>query len=123
LKKIEFDFLEQLQILYEKYKSRGLEILAFPCNQFGNQESWTERMIGEFVQSNFGVTFPVMTKVEVNGQNQHKLFQILKCESGCCDCDIRWNFAKFLVSSSGVQRFEHGVNPLQLEEKILEALQ
>jgi glutathione peroxidase len=104
-----------LQELYDTYKDRGLEILGFPCNQFMGQEPGTDEEIAEFCSLNFGVSFPLFSKIDVNGEEQHPLYAELtahpdhKGEAG----DVQWNFEKFLVSPSGevVGRFRPQVTP------------
>ena len=103
-----------LQELYEKYAPQGLEILGFPCDQFGHQEPGTEDEIFEFCESKFGITFPMFSKVEVNGKNAHPLYKWLKSEkSGMLGGAIKWNFTKFLVDREGtvVKRYGTNVNP------------
>lgn len=110
-----------LQALYEKYKERGLEILAFPCNQFGHQEPGDDAAIKNFCTDTFGVTFPVMAKVEVNGESAHPLYKELKkSQGGLLGNEIKWNFTKFLVDREGhvVDRFAPQKDPKSLEEKI-----
>ena len=95
-----------LEALYRTYRGRGFEVLGFPCNQFGAQEPGTDAGISAFCEKNYGVTFPLFTKIEVNGPNAHPLFSFLKKEkpgilgvfgSGA----IRWNFTKFLIDRKG----------------------
>lgn len=110
-----------LQALYEKYKERGLEILAFPCNQFGHQEPGDDAAIKNFCTDTFGVTFPVMAKIEVNGEGAHPLYKELKkSQGGLLGNEIKWNFTKFLVDREGrvVDRFAPQKEPRALEEKI-----
>lgn len=91
-----------LQALYEQFGPRGLEILAFPCDQFGHQEPGSDAEIAAFCEHNFGVTFPVFAKVEVNGKNAHPLYVWLKNEKGgLLSSGIKWNFTKFLVDRTG----------------------
>ena len=93
---------EGLQKLYDKYKDKGLEILDFPCNQFGHQAPGTEEEIQEFCTLKYKTTFPLFAKVEVNGKNEEPLFRYLKSqEGGFLGDDIKWNFTKFLVSLNG----------------------
>lgn len=94
---------EGLQKLYEKYKDHGLEILGFPCNQFGGQEPGKDEEIQSFCTGRFGVRFPIFSKVDVNGDHASKLFQFLKKEApGVLGTEaIKWNFTKFLVSKDG----------------------
>lgn len=98
-----------LEGLFEKYKDQGLVILGFPCNQFGKQDPGSNDEIAEFCQLNYGVSFPMFEKVDVNGDETHPLFDYLKSEAkGIAGTEsIKWNFTKFLVDSNGdvVQRF------------------
>lgn len=112
---------EELQTLYDTYSKDDLVILAFPCNQFGNQESGTNDEIQSFCQINYGLTFPVMGKIDVNGSNAHPLYQYLKKEKGSLlGSNIKWNFTKFLVDREGhvVKRFAPTVNPKDMEKDI-----
>ena len=111
-----------LEALWKKYQDRGLVILGFPCDQFGGQEPGTEAEIQSFCQLNFGVSFPLFTKIEVNGKNAHPLFQHLKKEApGILGTEaIKWNFTKFLIDKNGnvVERFGSRETPASLEKKI-----
>ncbi len=89
-----------LQALYEKYEGQGFEILGFPCNDFGGQEPGTEEQISQFCTQNYGVTFPMFSKVKVLGEDKSPLFAWLIANSRCTD-EIEWNFAKFLISRKG----------------------
>jgi glutathione peroxidase len=104
-----------LQQLYDDYSERGLEVLAFPCNQFGSQEPGTADEIRTFCDSSFGVTFPLFEKIDVNGPNRHPLYAELTQLSDAKghDGDVRWNFEKFLISPEGeiVARFSPIVTP------------
>jgi glutathione peroxidase len=104
-----------LQQLYDAYAERGLEVLAFPCNQFGSQEPGTADEIKTFCESSFGVTFPLFEKIDVNGPSRHPLYAVLTQVSDAKghDGDIRWNFEKFLISPEGeiVARFSPIVTP------------
>jgi glutathione peroxidase len=114
-----------LQQLYNTWQSQGLEILAFPCDQFGHQEPGTDEEIQQFCQIKYGVTFPVFSKIEVNGQRAHPLFQFLKQQTaGTQIDDIKWNFTKFLIDRSGkvVERFEPAVKPEALSPTIQKLL-
>ena len=94
---------EGLQALYEQFKDRGFVVLGFPCNQFGQQEPGGEAEIEQFCTRHFRVTFPMFTKIDVNGANAHPLYQHLKAEKpGILGTEaIKWNFTKFLVGSDG----------------------
>jgi glutathione peroxidase len=110
-----------LQKLYEAWHERGLEILAFPCDQFGHQEPGSDTEIQQFCQLNYGVTFPVLSKIEVNGENAHPLFRYLTEQKPTPQgCDIQWNFTKFLVDQNGniVERYEPSVKPDDLIPQI-----
>ena len=110
-----------LQALYDAYHAQGFEILAFPCDQFGHQEPGTDNEIQQFCQLNFGVTFPVFSKIEVNGDGAHPLYQYLTAQKpGANGREIEWNFAKFLIDRSGnvVERFEPAVTPEQVAPHI-----
>ncbi len=93
---------EGLQALHEQYGERGLAVLGFPCNQFGAQEPGDETEIGAFCEKNYGVSFAMMSKVDVNGVDAHPLFDWLRSEqSATPDAPIAWNFAKFLLGRDG----------------------
>jgi glutathione peroxidase len=104
-----------LESLYRGYKDRGLEVLGFPCNQFGEQEPGSAEQIGAFCEKNFGVSFPIFAKIDVNGPNAHPLYRFLKGEkSGIFGTDaIKWNFTKFLADRQGkvVDRFGPSTEP------------
>jgi glutathione peroxidase len=118
---------KELQELYDAWHEKGLEILAFPCNQFGGQEPGTDEQIQQFCSLNYGVTFPVLAKIDVNGKNAHPLYQYLtSLQEKPLGGRIQWNFTKFLVDASGnvVERFEPKVKPPALTpaiEKLLGA--
>ena len=111
-----------LETLYKKYKDNGLMVLGFPCNQFGSQEPGSEKEIQNFCRVNFGVTFPMFSKINVNGEETHPLYRYLKSEqSGILGTEaIKWNFTKFLVDKEGnvVERFGSSTKPSELEDKI-----
>jgi glutathione peroxidase len=111
-----------LQTLYDRFKDRGFEILGFPCNQFGGQEPGSDAEIGQFCSLNFGVTFPVFSKVQVNGPEAIPLYQFLKKEApGLLGTEaIKWNFTKFLVDRNGkiIDRFAPTSTPESLESAI-----
>ena len=91
-----------LEALYEQYKNQGLIVIGFPCNQFGNQDPASNDEIGAFCQKNYGVSFPIMAKVDVNGKDAHPIFEWLKNQkSGLLTEGIKWNFTKFLINSDG----------------------
>ena len=93
---------KDLQNLSDKYKEQGLEVLGFPCNQFGGQEPGSNAEVQEFCQMNFGLSFPVMGKIDVNGSEQHALYTHLKSQAGgVLNSKIKWNFTKFLVDREG----------------------
>ncbi|MDJ1479064.1 glutathione peroxidase [Cytophagaceae bacterium DM2B3-1] len=110
---------EGLEKLYEKYKDRGLVILGFPCNQFGNQEPGDEKSIAEGCVINYGVTFQMFHKIEVNGTDAHPVFKYLKKElPGLLGGRIKWNFTKFLIDKNGkpVKRFAPITKPEAIDK-------
>lgn len=115
-----------LQNIYEKYKDKGFEILAFPCNDFGGQEPGSNEEIAEFCSVNFNVTFPIFDKVKVLGDDKSPLFKFLTDRIQSNSGDINWNFEKFLISKNGniVNRFKSSVEPeseeliSQIEEEL-----
>jgi len=111
-----------LEELYKKYKDQGLEILGFPCNQFGKQEPGSDDEILSFCEINYGVTFPLFSKVEVNGDNAHPLFKYLKKGlPGLLGSEkIKWNFTKFLIDKNGnpIKRFAPKDTPNSLIPQI-----
>lgn len=115
----QYDGLEKI---YQKYKDKGLVILAFPCNQFGFQEPNNEEQIQEFCKVNFGVTFPIFAKIDVNGSGTHPLFVFLKENlPGLMGFElIKWNFTKFLIDRNGVpvKRYAPNTEPKDLETDI-----
>ncbi|XP_038897705.1 probable phospholipid hydroperoxide glutathione peroxidase [Benincasa hispida] len=111
----------ELSHLYEKYKAQGLEILAFPCNQFGGQEPGSNPEIKQFACSRFKAEFPIFDKVDVNGPNTAPVYQFLKSSAGGFLGDlIKWNFEKFLVDKNGkvVERYPPTTSPFQIEKDI-----
>ena len=102
-----------MQALYEKYKARGFEILAFPANNFMGQEPGSDKEIKEFCSLKFHTTFPVFSKINVKGKDIHPLYQYLTKDSGFGG-DIAWNFNKFLINSEGkvVARYGSSTDPL-----------
>ena len=116
---------EGLQKLYEKYSSYGFTVLGFPCNQFAGQDPGTDEEIKSFCSLNYGVTFPVFSRIEVNGTNEHPLYKFLKSKaSGFFSRKIKWNFTKFLVDKNGniIKRFSPATKPEELEKYIKELL-
>ncbi|MGG7618036.1 glutathione peroxidase [Bacillus coreaensis] len=113
---------KDLQELYVQYKEKGFTVLGFPCNQFMSQEPGTESDILSFCEMNFGVTFPLFSKVDVNGKNAHPLFQYLTEEApGVLGMKaVKWNFTKFLVNRSGevVERYAPNTNPIEISKDI-----
>ncbi len=116
---------KDLQELYEQYQEQGLEILGFPSNQFAHQEPGTNEEIQSFCSLNYGVTFPVFAKIDVNGENEDPLYTFLKQEQkGFLISNIKWNFTKFLINQNGevVKRYAPNVNPLEMKADIEELL-
>ena len=110
-----------LETLHQKYKDAGLVILWFPCNQFANQEPWTDEEIKSQCLLNYWVTFPIFSKIEVNWENTHEIFKFLKNKNwNIFWRKIKWNFTKFLVSKDGetVKRFAPVVKPEKMKEDI-----
>lgn len=117
---------EGLEKLYSKYKEQGLVILGFPCNQFANQESGNSDEIAEFCQVNYGVSFPMFDKIDVNGKDAHPIFKYLKSElkGGILGSKIKWNFTKFIIDKNGnpVKRFSPVTTPEKMESYIQQIL-
>ncbi|MCA1928395.1 glutathione peroxidase [Rheinheimera sp.] len=115
-----------LEELYQKYKAQGLEILGFPCNQFGKQEQGNESEINEFCELNYGVSFPMFAKIDVNGPDASPLFKNLKQQKpGLLGSEsIKWNFTKFLIGRDGkaILRAAPLTKPEDLETEIQQAL-
>jgi glutathione peroxidase len=113
---------EGLENMYQKYHDRGLEILGFPCNQFGHQDPGSNDEITEFCQLNYGVSFPMFGKIEVNGGAADPLYKHLKKQApGALGSKrIKWNFTKFLVNDTGevLKRFAPTTTPEQMEKEI-----
>ena len=111
-----------LQSLYEEYKDRNFVVLGFPCNQFGGQAPGTNSEINNFCEINYSVTFPIFSKIKVNGPDSHPLFKLLKNDKpGIFRTEsIKWNFTKFLVNSSGkiIERFSPRVEPKYIRSEI-----
>ncbi|MFN7665994.1 MAG: glutathione peroxidase [Inhella sp.] len=119
----QFGGLEQL---WNDYRERGLTVVGFPCNQFGGQDPGSDGEIAEFCQLNYGVSFPMMSKVDVNGAEAHPLWQWLKHEKrGLLGTElIKWNFTKFLVGKDGqvIERYAPNDEPAKLRADIEKAL-
>lgn len=116
---------EGLEKLYKEYKDQGFVIIGFPCNQFGGQESGSNEEIADFCQLNYGVSFPMMKKVDVNGENAHPVYQWLTAQKGgLLGNKIKWNFTKFLIGKDGkvIDRFAPTTKPKSLEKAIEKAL-
>lgn len=114
----QFDGLEKLN---QKYADRGLVVIGFPCNQFANQDPGTDSEIEGFCRLNYGVTFQIMKKIDVNGDNAHPLFQYLRKQTkGLLGDKVKWNFTKFLVSRDGktIKRFAPTTAPEKMESEI-----
>ena len=116
---------EGLQRLHDKYSERGLVVVAMPCNQFGAQEPGSNAAVQEFCQLNYGLSFPVMGKIEVNGSGQHPLYaHLTKQAKGLITDSIKWNFTKFLVNREGqvIERFAPVTKPEAISKNIEELL-
>jgi len=116
---------EGLQKLYEEFKDQGLTVIGFPCDQFAHQEPGDDAAIASFCSRTYGVTFPLSTKVDVNGPKAHPIFRYLKSRAGgVLGSSIKWNFTKFLVSPDGrtVKRYAPNTSPATMEADIRRAL-
>ena len=117
---------EGLQKLYDDFKDRNFIILGFPCNQFGGQEPGTDQEIGEFCDINYSVTFPIFSKIKVNGPEAHPLFKLLKNDKPGIfrTQSIKWNFTKFLINKNGkiVERFSPRVEQKYIRKEIEKVL-
>ncbi|MBA1421112.1 MAG: glutathione peroxidase [Epsilonproteobacteria bacterium] len=113
---------EGLEKMYKTYKAQGFEILAFPCNQFGEQEPGSAEEIQKFCSSKFSVTFPLFEKIDVNGDNTHPLYVFLKSKAtGFLGTEsIKWNFTKFLINKEGkvIDRYGSATKPAKITEDI-----
>jgi glutathione peroxidase len=111
-----------LEALHRKYKDRGFAVLGFPCNQFGGQEPGTAEEIGAFCSRDYGVTFPLFAKVDVNGAHAEPLFEYLKAErpGALGSKAIKWNFTKFLVDPAGavVRRYASATTPADIDKDV-----
>lgn len=116
---------EGLETLYERYGDQGLVILGFPCNQFASQDPGSAGEIGEFCQKNYGVSFPMFDKIDVNGAHAHPLYRWLRTEKGgALGSRIKWNFTKFLIGRDGqvIKRYSSTTKPEKLTGAIEAAL-
>lgn len=115
-----------LEVLYRDFKDHGFEILAFPCNQFGNQEPGDSEQIANFCKTNYQITFPLFKKIEVNGARTHPFFNFLKDSAPGLlgSTTIKWNFTKFLINRSGkvIERFAPTSTPVSIGRTIREVL-
>lgn len=117
---------KELEELNKKYKDQGLVILGFPCGQFANQEFDNNKKIEEFCQLNYGVTFTMFEKIDVNGKNTHPLFKFLKNKTkSILSSTIKWNFTKFLISKDGevIKRYAPITSPVELIKEIEKLLE
>lgn len=109
----------ELEELYKKYKAKNFEVIGFPSNQFGEQEPGTDEQIKAFCQKNYNVTFPMMSKIDVKGENAHPLYRYLthQIENGVLDSEVKWNFQKYLVDENGklVKVVKHSTSPMDQE--------
>ena len=112
-----------LEELYAKYNEKGLVVCGFPCNQFGGQEPGTEEEIKEFCSSKFGVTFPMYSKINVNGPDRHPLYESIIGENGPLKGNVKWNFGKILVGKDGkpIDRFGSMTSPSS--RKLIKAIE
>lgn len=114
----QFDGLEKLN---EKYHDRGLVVIGFPCNQFAHQDPGSDSEIEGFCRLNYGVTFQIMKKIDVNGKDAHPIFKYLRSQTkGLLGDKVKWNFTKFLISKDGktIKRFAPTVEPAKMESEI-----
>ena len=110
-----------LEALYRAHRAQGFAVLGFPCDQFGHQEPGTENEIKSFCELNYGVTFPLFAKIDVNGENAHPLYRLLKkARKGLLGSAIKWNFTKFLVGRDGtvLRRYAPTDTPDQIENDL-----
>lgn len=112
---------KDLQVIYDDYKDKGFNILGFPCNQFAQQDAGSNDEINSFCSLNYGVTFNMFEKIDVNGENAHPLYDYLKKEAkGMFGSAIKWNFTKFLIDRKGnvVKRYAPTVSPIKIKADI-----
>ena len=112
-----------LEELHQKFKDKGLVVCGFPCNQFGGQEPESEKKIKEFCSSKFGVTFPMYSKIDVNGPNRHPLYESIVGEKGPLKGNIRWNFGKILIGKDGKPIERYGSMTSPSSKKLLKAIE
>lgn len=111
----------ELEEIYNEYKDKGVEVLGFPCNQFANQDPASNKEISNFCLINYGVTFKMFEKIDVNGEKAHPIYKFLKSKaSGILTDDIKWNFTKFLIDRDGnvVERFSPTTKPSKMKNDI-----
>lgn len=116
---------KELETIYEKHKDEKFSVLGFPCNQFNQQDPGSDEGIKSFCELNYGVTFPMFSKIEVNGKTAHPLFVHLRKETkGLLGDSVKWNFTKFLVDRNGkvLRRYPPTTSPLSIEKDIEELL-
>lgn len=116
---------EGLQSLHDEFKAKGFTVLGFPCDQFGGQEPGDDTEIASFCKKNFGVDFPLFSKIEVNGDGAHPLYQWLRSQKGgLLGSKIKWNFTKFLVGKDGqvIARYSPTTKPAKITDDINKAL-
>ncbi|KKI88702.1 glutathione peroxidase [Bacillus sp. SA1-12] len=117
---------KELQELYEQYGNQGFTVLGFPCNQFMGQEPGENKEIESFCEVNYGVSFPMFSKIDVNGENAHQLFVFLteKAPGILGSKAIKWNFTKFLINANGevVKRYSPNTNPIEIKPDIVNLL-
>ncbi|MBF6608301.1 MAG: glutathione peroxidase [Flavobacterium sp.] len=102
---------KELEAIYQQYQDKGFTVIGFPANNFASQEPGTNEEIGEFCEKNYGVTFPMMSKISVKGDDMHELYQFLtkKSQNGVADSEVQWNFQKYLIGADG--QFEKVIGP------------
>lgn len=113
--------LTELEEIYKEYKDRGFEVLGFPCNQFASQDPASNKEISNFCLINYGVTFKMFEKIDVNGEKAHPIYKFLKSNAkGILTNDIKWNFTKFLIDKEGnvVERFAPTTKPSKIKNNI-----
>ena len=116
---------KELEELYTVYRDDGFEVLGFPCNQFANQDKGSNKEIQEFCSLNYGVTFTMFEKIDVNGENAHPLYKFLRNEKrGLFSNKIKWNFTKFLINREGevIKRYSPTTTPIKIEGAIKKLL-